>query len=160
MKQQSPVPELDNPGVRFPPPLAYLVALVIGAVIDRFIPIRVLPASLTGWLGGALVLLAIFLNVLAFREFGKAKTTIRPDQPASVLVTTGIYRYSRNPNYISLSMLFFGIGVWLNNVWMVALFVLVLVWIGSRVVAAEEQYLIRRFGQTYLDYQAKVRRWL
>ena len=153
-------PELDNSGVRLPPPLVYFAAIVVGAAIDRVIPVRVLPASLTGWLGGALVLLALTLSGLSFREFIKAKTTIRPDRPVSELVTTGPFRYSRNPLYLVLSMLQVGIGIWMNSVWVLVLLVPVLAWIRWRVIAPEERYLIRRFGQAYLDYQAKVRRWL
>ena len=153
-------PEPDNSGVRFPPPLIYFLAILIGAAIDRFVPIRVLPAGLTGWLGGALVLLALILAGLSFREFGKVKATIRPDHPVSALVTTGPFRYSRNPLYLVLSTLQVGIGIWMNSVWVVAFLVPVLVWVRWRVIALEERYLVRKFGQDYLDYQAKVRRWL
>lgn len=168
MSQQSPVtdrnpqagPELDNPGVKFPPPLVFLLAILIGAAIDRFIPLRVLPTGLTAVLGGTVLLLAFILSVFFLWEFFKAGTTIRPDRRPAVLVTTGPFRYSRNPGYIAFAMYQAGIGLWLNNFWMVALLVSALVWIRWRVIALEERYLIRRFGQAYLDYQAKVRRWL
>jgi protein-S-isoprenylcysteine O-methyltransferase Ste14 len=153
-------PDRDNSGVRIPPPLVYFAAILIGAATDRFIPIRVLPTGLTGWLGGALVLLALILAGLSFREFGKAKATIRPDHPVSALVTTGPFRYSRNPLYLVLSTLQLGIGIWLNSVWVILLLVPVLAWVRWRVIALEERYLIRKFGQVYLDYQAQVRRWL
>ena len=157
---QSTDPELDNPGVRIPPPLVYLAAVLIGAAIDQFIPVRVLPASLTGWLGGALVLLALTITGWSVREFRKAQTTIRPDRPVSVTVTTGPFQYTRNPMYLALSILQVGIGIWMNSVWVVVLLIPVLIWVTRRVIAAEEQYLVRKFGQAYLDYQAKVRRWL
>lgn len=153
-------PELDNPGVRIPPPLVYLAAVLIGAAIDRAIPVRVLPASLTGWLGGTVVLLALTLSGLSFREFIKAKTTVRPDRPVSALVTTGPLQYSRNPMYLAVSMLQVGIAIWMNSVWVVVLLVPVLAWIRWRVIAPEERYLVGKFGQVYRDYQAKVRRWL
>jgi protein-S-isoprenylcysteine O-methyltransferase Ste14 len=160
MNQQSSVPESDDQGVRIPPPLVYVIALLIGAAMHRFIPVIVIPGGLSSWVGGLLVLLAVIIAILSFREFGKANTTSRHDRPVTALVTTGIYGYSRNPNYISMGLLFFGIGIWLNNVWMIILFVLVFIWIASKVVIAEEQYLLKRFGQAYSDYQTKVRRWI
>ena len=165
MNQQSPLkrhnPEDKGPGVQIPPPLVILAAILIGAAIDRFFPISTLPASLTGWLGGALVLLALVLGPgLSFREYRKAKTPIRPDRPATALVTAGPFRYSRNPMYISLLILQIGIGIWMNNVWVIVLLAPVTAWLRWRVIAAEERYMVRQFGQAYLDYQANVRRWL
>jgi protein-S-isoprenylcysteine O-methyltransferase Ste14 len=156
---QATGPKLNDPGVRFPPPLVYLAAVLIGAAIDWVIPIRVLPASLIGWLGGALVLLALTLTGLGSLERIKAKTTFRTDRPVSALITTGPYRYSRNPLYLALSILQLGVGIWLNNVWVVVLLVPVIAWIRWRVIAPEERYLIGKFGQVYLDYQTQVRRW-
>lgn len=153
-------PKLDSPGVRIPPPLIYLAAILLGAGIDQLIPIKVLPVDLTAWLGGALVLLAVTLGGLSVREFRKAQTAIRPNQPASTLVTTGPFRHSRNPMYLALSILQVGIGLWMNSVWVVVLLLPVLAWITYGVIAREEQYLPGRFGQPYLDYQARVRRWL
>jgi protein-S-isoprenylcysteine O-methyltransferase Ste14 len=149
-----------GPGVRFPPPLVYLLAILIGIAIDRFVPIRVLPASLIGWLGGALVMLFVIITVLSFRELIKSRTTFRADRTVSAVLTTGPYRYSRNPLYIALSILQLGVGIWMNNVWVVMLLVPTIAWIRWRVIASEERYLIVKFGQAYLDYQAKVRRWL
>ena len=149
---------VNDPGVRFPPPIVYLAAVLIGAAFDRIVPIQLFPAGLTGWLGGALVLLALAISGLSFREFIKVKTSIRPDRPASALVTTGPFRYSRNPMYLSLSMLQLGVGIWMNSVWVVVLLMPVIALIRWCVIEPEERYLIGRFGQVYLDYQAKVRR--
>jgi len=150
--------KVNNPGVRFPPPLVYLAAVLIGAAFDRFIPVHLFPAGLTGWLGGSLVLIALTISVLSFREFIKARTSIRPDRSASALVTTGPFRYSRNPMYLALTMLQLGVGIWMNSVWVVVLLMPVIALIRWCVIEPEERYLIGRFGQVYLDYQAKVRR--
>lgn len=146
--------------MRFPPPLVYLTALLIGAAIHWLFPVRVLPPSLTGWLGAALVLIAVTLSGLSIREFRRARTTVRPDRPASTLVTTGPFRFSRNPMYVALSLLQVGIGVWMNSAWVVVLVVLAIAWITSRVIMPEERHLVGKFGQPYLDYQRRVRRWL
>ena len=155
-----PEPNLDKPGVRLPPPLVYLMAILLGAGIDRLVPLRVLPADLTRWLGGALVLFAVIIGALSVREFRKARTAIRPDRPATALVTTGPFRYSRNPMYLAFSLLQAGIGIWMNNVWILLLLIPVIAWINYHVSAREEQYLRGRFSQTYPAYQGRVRRWL
>ncbi len=92
-----------TPGVRVPPPLIYLTTIVMGVAIDRAVPVRLLSSFVAGWLGGALVLVGLTISGLSIREFRKARTTIRPDRAASALVTTGPFRYSRNPMYIATS---------------------------------------------------------
>ena len=161
---QATAPTLDNPGVKIPPPFVVFPAILIGVAIDYFFPIRILPASLTsftGWLGVALVLLATVTGpILSFREFRRARTPIGPDEPVSGLVTTGPFRYSRNPMYLSLLVMQLGAGIWLNNVWVVMLLAPVTAWVRWWAIAREERYLHGKFGQAYLAYQAKVRRWL
>jgi protein-S-isoprenylcysteine O-methyltransferase Ste14 len=62
--------------------------------------------------------------------------------------------------YVALSLLQVGIGVWMNSAWVVVLVVLAITWITSRVILPEERHLVGKFGQPYLDYQRRVRRWL
>ena len=107
-----------------------------------------------------MVLLALAITGLCVRELRKAKTTVRPDRLAAALVTTGPFRYSRNPMYLALSILHAGFGIWINSVWVVALLIPTLVWMRRRVIAREERYLTETFGRAYLDYRARVRRWL
>lgn len=152
--------KLEGPRVRFPPPFVYLVAIIIGWLIDLVVPIRVLSAELSVWLGGALIFLAISITILGFRELVRAKTTLRLDRRVSTLVTTGLFRYSRNPLYLGLAILQFSIGIWMNNAFVVLLLVPAMSWINWQVIAREERYLIGRFGQVYLDYQQQVRRWI
>ena len=144
-----------------PPPLVTLAAILIGAAIDRVFPIGVPPVTFTGWLGTALALFALVVGPgWSFREYRKARTPIRPDRPATALVATGPFQYTRNPMYWSLLILQTGVGLWMNNAWVIVLVAPVTAWLRWRVIAAEERYMIRQFGQAYLDYQAKVRRWL
>ena len=153
--------EDTGPGVRIPPPVVILAGIVIGAATDRVFPIEVPAATFTGWLGGALVLFALILGPgLSFREYRKVNTPIRPDRPATALVTTGPFRYTRNPMYLSLLMLQTGVGLWMSNAWVIVLLVPVTAWLRWRVIAAEERHMVRQFGQVYLNYQARVRRWL
>ncbi len=86
------------------------MAILIGAAVDRLIPLRVLPARLIGWPGGVLILLSIGLIVLGLREIIKAGTTFRANRSVSALLTAGPYRHSRNPLYLALSLLQLGLG--------------------------------------------------
>jgi protein-S-isoprenylcysteine O-methyltransferase Ste14 len=147
-------------GVHLPPPLVYLGAILLGVAVDRFIPLRVLPDVVASWVGGAFVLSAVILNGLGMREFRRAGTTVRPDRATSALVTTGPFRFSRNPFYLALALLQTGIGIWMNSAWVVALVVPAVAIISRAVIPREERYLTEIFGQAYRDYQTSVRRWL
>jgi protein-S-isoprenylcysteine O-methyltransferase Ste14 len=151
---------MDHPGVRVPPPLVYVAAILLGAGIDRFAPWPVLPAGLTRWLGGALVACAAIIAGLSVREFRKMRTAIRPDRPAAALVTTGPFRYVRNPMYLALSLAHVAIGIWINSAWIIGLVIPALAWVNYRVIPREERYLHGRFGQAYDDYHRRARRWL
>ena len=85
---------------------------------------------------------------------------MRPDRPDTALITTGPYRFTRNPLYIGLSLVQLSAACWLNNLWILLLLPLSIVVITQYAIAREERYLEKLFGQDYLDYKARVRRWL
>ena len=149
-----------SPGVRFPPPLIYLGAILLGVAVDRFIPLRILPGVIASWVGGALVLSAVIFDGFGLRELHRAGTAVRPDRPTSALVTTGPFRFSRNPLYLSLAVLQAGIGIWMNSLWVLALVVPTVAITSRSVIPREERHLAEIFGSAYRDYQASVRRWL
>ena len=85
---------------------------------------------------------------------------IRTDKPVSRLTTDGPFRYTRNPEYLSLAMIYAGIAVLRNALWAILLLPAVLFVIQREVIGREERYLERTFGEEYLDYKTTVRRWL
>ncbi len=104
--------------------------------------------------------LSLLIAALSFREFARAKTSVRPDRRANALIRTGPFAYSRNPLYVAVVLLILGIGVWVNSTWiwvMVAPLVLVM---NTAVIVREERHLEQRFGREYIDYKRAVRRWL
>ena len=152
--------EQDNPGIRVPPPLIYLLALILGLLLDRRVHIPFLPgggARVLGWplMVGGMALMAWFV-----RTMRGADTTIRLDKPVSSLIKDGPFRYSRNPGYLSLTMLYAGIAVLRKDLWAILFLPLVLIVIQREVIGREERYLERTFGEEYLDYKARVRRWM
>lgn len=158
--QPPPAPDRrDIPRVIAPPPLIYLAGILIGILLHFAFPVRVLPRGPATLFGVLLVAAGIALMALSLREFSRAGTSIRVDEPTSTVVMTGPYRFSRNPIYVSMAIGHLGIGLWVNSAWIVAMLVPVLLIISTRVIAREERYLERRFGEDYLRYKRSVRRW-
>ncbi len=150
----------DNPGVKFPPPAIFLISILIGLGIHRYFPIAVVASALSTPLGAMLSIVAAGIALLGFRELGRHETTVRPDAAASSIVKTGPYRFTRNPLYVALSTLQLGIGLWTNNLWIVLMLIPAWILMTTQVIAREEAYLERAFGDEYLSYKRSVRRWI
>ena len=103
---------------------------------------------------------AILIAGWALLKFYKTNTDVRPDTPDSALITSGPYRYTRNPLYIVLTLAQVTVAVWFNNLWVLLLTVPSVIVITHYAIAREERYLEKLFGQKYLDYKQRVRRWL
>ncbi len=141
------------------PPLIYLLSIVTGLVIQIIFPVKILP-SLAIVLGLVLIAVGLALNVWSDRLFGEANTAVNPDITPTTLVTSGVYQYTRNPMYLGLTLLQIGIGLALNNIWLLLILVPTLFIMTTQVIQREETFLKAEFGQAYLEYKAKVRRWL
>lgn len=152
----------DAAAVRLPPPLVYLAAVVLGGLVHELVvplplPIgtglRIAGAAVAGVAGVALVLAAFGL----FRAIGQdpAPWTATPS-----VVTTGIYRWTRNPMYVGMGLLQTAIAIGWANGWILALVPVVLATVQATAIRHEEAYLERKFGETYLAYKRSVRRWL
>ena len=155
-----PSDEQDKAGIVAPPPLVYLGTLVFGLLINRRFPIHFLPRRIShglGWplLGGGALLLGWF--EWALRRGG---TPASPYKPVSRIVTQGPFRYTRNPGYLSMAMIYTGITVLANALWAILLLPVALLVIQRGVIEREERYLERKFGEEYLHYKAQVKRWL
>jgi len=163
-KPPSPPPSLaaqsDKANVIALPPLIYGASLLLGIVIHLVFPISFLPGSIGGWLGGLLILLSILIVGSAFRALGRAKTPFDVHQSTVAIVTDGAFRYSRNPMYLSLTLLYLGLTSLINSLWMLLLVMPLMVVMQRGVVEREEQYLEGKFGEEYLRYKMRVRRWI
>lgn len=154
----------DNPGVVADPPMIYLAALGLGLLLDRAVPWQ---ASL-GWLGqplrhavgGACLLAGLAVVATAFRQFARAGTNLPTHRPTTALVVDGLYRWSRNPIYVALTLAYLGLALVLASPWTVALLPAVLAVMRYGVVGREERYLEAKFGDAYRAYKASVRRWI
>ncbi len=149
--------EQDSPGVGFPPPLAFAGTLVAGLAMGGWgIPLGSKLEHLLGWLalvaGGSILLTAIGL-------FRRAGTNPQPWKSTSRIVTTGVYRWTRNPMYLSMALIYVGIALLNDSAVCLVLLVPLLFVIQRQVIEREEAYLEARFGRPYLDYKASARRW-
>jgi protein-S-isoprenylcysteine O-methyltransferase Ste14 len=150
----------DTAQVLVLPPLVYGAAFVIGLLLHLVFPLHILPTTLARWIGMMCVLVSLPLALTTFRVLSRAHTPVDPMKPTTALVTEGPFRYSRNPIYLALTLLYLGVALLVNAWWILLLVVPVLLVIRYGVIAREEAYLTRKFGDAYLQYTAEVRRWL
>jgi protein-S-isoprenylcysteine O-methyltransferase Ste14 len=150
----------DNPGVIAPPPLIYAGALATGLLANLLSPIPFLPRGLSRVLGWPLIVGGLVIGSLAFREMKRAGTNVDPREPTTAIVTEGPYRFTRNPLYLCLTLVYAGISAITNALWSILLLPLVLLVMRRGVIEREERYLEGKFGGEYLDYKARVRRWI
>jgi protein-S-isoprenylcysteine O-methyltransferase Ste14 len=152
----------DSPGVYIPPPLFYVLIFLTAVLIQKKFSIdnAVFHLQIMKVAGIVLLAVALFFLVTSFKKFFQSKNTLIPIKPAASLQTNGIYNISRNPMYAGLAMMYLGITCFVGNWWNIILFPLLIVIVQAYIITREEQYLTRRFGQVYLDYKTKVRRWL
>jgi protein-S-isoprenylcysteine O-methyltransferase Ste14 len=150
----------DAPNVRIIPPLVYLAGLVIGFLANIWMPIKVVPSFVAWTSGGLLIFCGAILTGSAVLKFKDVGTTVRPDRAASTLVIGGPYKITRNPMYLGLACVYFGVAVAGQSVWALILLPVVLTIIQHRAIEPEEAFLERRFGADYVGYKEKVRRWI
>ncbi len=154
--------DTDSANVRFPPPLIYLLLLVLGIWTGRKLnlPGIGLDESAVTVIGALLAVIGVIVNFAGAGLFHKLRTAIIPFKPATKLVTSGIYGWTRNPMYLGMALIYAGIAILFDSILALALLPLVLAIIQTNVIAREEVYLERRFGDAYRDYKRRVRRWI
>jgi protein-S-isoprenylcysteine O-methyltransferase Ste14 len=157
------VSETATAGVIARPPLLFLAALLLGLTLDRVLtlPFSISEVNLVHWtVAGSLILVGLALAAAGIHNFSRARTPVPTNEPTRALVTTGIHGWSRNPIYVGIFLVYAGIAVAAHSTWILILVVPLAITMRYGVVAREEVYLERRFGDTYRDYKARVRRWL
>ena len=148
--------------LRVPPPALTLLCL-FGLVLFRWIL-----SSLTFKFSGqvfvsiTLVVVGIAIGLIAIRRFYQVDTTVLPDEmdSSSALVTGGIFKISRNPMYLGMATVIFGVGVGLGTWVMLPILGLFVFWITENQIKPEEHALVKIFGSKFEDYKSKVRRWI
>ncbi len=147
-------------GVRIPPPLIFLILLLAGYGAEQLWPLAATSWPGSGYPGAGLIATGLMIVLLAARSFKQAETSIEPWKPTHRIITTGIYRWSRNPIYLGFCLVVMGVGLLMNSLWMLISFVPSAVLVYYVAIRREEIYLEKKFGAEYQVYKSRVRRWL
>lgn len=154
------VSHTDNPGVIARPPRIFMAALALGFGLELLFPTSFVHGVARFALGAALAAAGIWLVATAIRQQRAAGTNIETHRPTETIVRDGLYRFSRNPIYIGLFGIYLGCAVLGDSLWLLALALPLYGVMHYGVIAREERYLERKFGDTYTRYRSTVRRWL
>jgi len=152
--------ENETSGVLLPPPVVYFVFLLAGYWVDKYLPLPFINTNMSFIAGISIIVLSFILFGVVLLEFSRLKTSVDHRKPTNAIITTGAFRYSRNPIYISMVMLCIGISFLINSLWGFVATLLASIIITKFVIIKEETYLERKFGESYLQYRKAVRRWL
>jgi protein-S-isoprenylcysteine O-methyltransferase Ste14 len=157
-------PADETAGVVARPPLIFVGYLAVAFILQYFQPWRFIGDTLNDdgrlGFGAALAGLGIATILIAALQFRRAGTNVQTSQPTTAIVTQGLYAYSRNPIYVAQTLVYLGITIMGDNLWALLLLPAALMMIRYGVIAREEAYLERRFGLAYVEYKARVRRWI
>jgi len=148
--------------VRFPPPLVFLVCILLGVACEYvFVPAPVPVPRMISAIGGLLLLAAGVGFIASARiHFTRTGQSPAPWKPSPELIVNGPYRFTRNPMYLGITLFEFGLGLAVNNLWISWFAVPALVSVHFLAVLPEERYLREKFGGSYKAYLAQVRRYL
>ena len=155
----------SGPGIYFPPPFLFAGGILLAWLLESrvhelpVIPVLVSPIVFRS-AGYLLILAGVIIAAWGMITFARAHTAIIPHKPASSLVDTGPYSFTRNPMYTGMTLQYLGIAVCLNSGWAFLLLPVVLFLLYHFVIRREERYLSDAFGDTYDDYRARVKRWV
>ena len=150
----------DHPDIRILPPLLMLIHLIIAFGLKWMIPLAV-PAPAAVKIAGLVILAGGLLFAFStISELGKAHTSPIPHEPTTAIVTSGPYRFSRNPIYVGFVCTVIGLPLALGNYWGLIISPAMLYYFNELIIKYEEAYLEKKFGAVYTGYKSRVRRWL
>ncbi len=150
----------DNPGVIILPPLLYGIAFAVVLALRWFWPMPIFDNADALWPGLALVMLAVVIALWGRSTLLAAGTNVSPSLPTTAIVTSGPFRFSRNPLYMALTLLYLGLTLAVNTWWGIVVLIPLLILMHRGVILREERYLEAKFGESYRKYCSKVGRYL
>ena len=152
--------QTGHANVKIEPPVLLLMHVIAVILLRWLVPLPFVLPKLLEWLGYVLILLGIGLGAGAVSRFRRAHTTTKPHESASTIVTTGPYRFTRNPIYLGLVCMLIGFSFAFRTYWGLILSPLFIALMNTLVIQHEEAYLEKKFGEMYTSYKSRVRRWL
>jgi protein-S-isoprenylcysteine O-methyltransferase Ste14 len=153
-------PEERGAEVHFPPPLVFLIAIVVGYLLQRLtVPLGVGSSTSMRTFGVAVAVAGVAVGGSAIALFRRTGQDPTPWKPSPSMIGQGAYRFSRNPMYIGMTLVQLGVGIVMNNLWIVLLALIALGVVHFIAVLPEERYLSGRFGVEYDKYRSRDRRY-
>lgn len=154
--------EQDRPNINpmVHPPLVALMFIVIAYFLGGFAPLPFSAPVALRYIGLAMTFVGFLLGVAAFLEFRRARTTLDPHGSVKQVVTSGIYRFTRNPIYLGFLLMVIGLPLNSGLYWGIVLAPLYVIMMNRLIIQHEEAYLEKKFGKAYTSYTSRVRRWL
>jgi len=153
-------PDLDRPGVPIAPPLLFALPVAVFLLVEYFFPTSFVYGAYR-WIAGVVLLAGgLALNVAGFVTQKRAGTDPIPFNPSTRIVSRGLYRFTRNPMYIGFALWTLAVAILFDSVWALLAVPIGVILIDRLVIVREERYLERKFGEEYLSYKRRVRRWL
>jgi protein-S-isoprenylcysteine O-methyltransferase Ste14 len=151
-----------GPRILFPPPLLFVIAWLAGLAIDRWLPVRITagPGGILSVLAPVVTFGGAALSLVTISILLRARTGILPFKPTRALITTGPFRFSRNPIYLGLLIAYLGVTAWARLLWPLATLPIGLWALWQTAIHPEETYLTSRFGEEYAAYCRRARRWI
>ena len=146
---------------KFPfPPGIPAAGLLVGWLLGKLWPLPLSLPTWTRWIEWPLFVVAPSLAVWAVVTFRRHKTVVDPRGKVTTIVIAGPYRFTRNPMYVALMLIYTAGALAIGNVWVAVLIAPVFFALNNGVIAPEERYLQSAFGEQYAGYQRRVRRWV
>ena len=150
----------NNAGIRIPAPTLTIIHIIMVILLGWLAPLPIPAPTFIKWIGLGLAALGFILGVLALIEFRRARTTTDPKKPTQKFVTSGIYRYTRNPIYLGFVFMLIGLPLDMGIYWGIILVWPLITFMNNLIIKHEEAYLEKKFKEQYVDYKSRVGRWL
>ncbi len=152
----------DHPNINknIHPPVVALIHIVIAFLLGWLIPLPFAVPDVLRTIGFVLVCVGFLFGAGAFNEFRKARTTLDPHGTVKQIVTSGAYRFTRNPIYLGFLLLVIGLPLNFGFYWGILCAPFFIVTLNRLVIEREEAYLEKKFKEQYTTYKSSVRRWL
>jgi protein-S-isoprenylcysteine O-methyltransferase Ste14 len=150
----------DHADVKIHPPILLLIHIGVAWLLGKFILLPIIIAPVIRNMGLGLAGIGFLFGILSVFAFANARTTVNPHGSVRTVVSSGVYRFTRNPIYLGMFFMLIGFPLTFGNVWGIPLALAFIPLMNKLVIEHEEAYLEKKFGEAYTGYKRRVRRWL
>jgi len=150
----------EQTGIKIPAPTLTIIHVTLAILLGWMVPLPISAPILVRWVGWGLSALGFILGVLALIEFRRHRAATDPKRPSQSFVTSGIYRYTRNPIYLGFVFILIGLPLNMGNYWGIILTWPLVTFMKNMVIKREESQMEKKFKEQYTAYRSRVRRWL